>query len=116
MENWALDGELLRELTLRVAALEDNVAFLEVWCEEQQDSIDRFGEPYWFLEEEEEPPPVHLYVVDLRDGPGSDETDHDRRVRRIRARLDDLRHGRGHEAPAGGPAPAPAESSGGSGA
>ena len=110
MENWALDGELLRELTLRVAALEDNVAFLEVWCEEQQDTLDRFGEPYWFLEDEE-PPPVRLYVVDLRDDPDSEETDHDRRVRQIRARLDDLRHGRRREAPAV-PAPAPAESSG----
>ena len=112
MDNWALDREMLRELTLRVAALEDNVAFLEVWCEEQQDSLDRFGEPSWFLDEDE-PPPVHLYVVDLRDDPETDETDHDRRVRQIRARLDDLRHGRtGESASQGGPAPL--ESSGGS--
>jgi len=39
MENRA-DAELvLRELVLRVAALEENVAFLEVWCEEQQDAL-----------------------------------------------------------------------------
>ncbi len=96
MENWAHEDELLRELTLRVAALEDNVAFLEVWCEEQQDTLDRFGEPYWFMEED--PEPVRLYVVDLRDDPG-DESDHDRRVRQIRARLDDLRHGTAKGAP-----------------
>lgn len=97
MENWAHEGELLRELTLRVAALEDNVAFLEVWCEEQQDSIDRAGEPYWFMDELP-PAPVRLYVVDLRDDP-DDESDHDRRVRQIRARLDDLRHGIARGAP-----------------
>ena len=104
MENWALDGEVLRELTLRVAALEDNVAFLEVWCEEQQDSLDRFGEPYWFLEEEEDEDdrePVRLYVVDLRDDPEEDETTYDQRVRQIRARLDDLRHGLAKGAPGG---------------
>ncbi|HEY3240932.1 MAG TPA: hypothetical protein VGL92_15295 [Acidimicrobiia bacterium] len=99
MENWAHDGELIRELTLRVAALEDNVAFLEVWCEEQQDSLDRFGEPYWFLEEDD-PQPVRLYVVDLRDDPeGADESDHERRVRQIRARLDNLRDGLARGAP-----------------
>lgn len=99
MENWA-QADLLRELTLRVAALEDNVAFLEVWCEEQQDSLDRFGEPYWFLEEDD-PQPVRLYVVDLRDDPEADETSHDQRVRQIRARLDDLRHGLAKGAPGG---------------
>lgn len=98
MENWAHDGELLRELTLRVAALEDNVAFLEVWCEEQQDSLDRFGEPYWFLEDDD-PQPVRLYVVDLRDDPEGDESEHERRVRQIRARLDNLRHGLARGAP-----------------
>ncbi|MGH8992282.1 MAG: hypothetical protein ACRDYV_06870 [Acidimicrobiia bacterium] len=81
----------MRELTLRVAALEDNVAFLEVWCEEQQDSLDRIGEPSWLMEESE--PPPRLYVVDLRDDADSDESDHQRRVRQIRARLDHLRHG-----------------------
>ncbi len=96
MENWA-QAELLRELTLRVAALEDNVAFLEVWCEEQQDSLDRFGEPYWFMEEDD-PEPVRLYVVDLRDDP-EDESAHDKRVRQIRARLDNLRSGLARGAP-----------------
>jgi len=93
MENWTQNNELIRELALRVAALEDGVEFLEVWCEEQQDSLDRFGEPYWFLDEDA-PQPVRLYVVDLRDDPeGADESDHERRVRQIRARLDSLRHG-----------------------
>ena len=102
MENW-VQAELLRELTLRVAALEDNVTFLEVWCEEQQDSLDRFGEPYWFLEEDEEESrdPVRLYVVDLRDDAESDEVTYDQRVRQIRARLDDLRHGLAKGAPGG---------------
>lgn len=98
MENWAHNGELIRELTLRVAALEDNVAFLEVWCEEQQDGLDRIGEPYWFLEDDD-PQPVRLYVVDLRDDPEIDESDHERRVRQIRARLDNLRHGLAGGAP-----------------
>jgi hypothetical protein len=98
MENWAHEGELIRELTLRVAALEDNVAFLEVWCEEQQDTLDRVGEPYWFLEDDH-PEPVRLYVVDLRDDPDVDESDHERRVRQIRARLDNLRHGLARGAP-----------------
>lgn len=99
MENWAHDGELIRELTLRVAALEDNVAFLEVWCEEQQDSLDRVGEPYWFLEDDD-PQPVRLYVVDLRDAAeGAEESDHARRVRQIRARLDHLRDGLARGAP-----------------
>lgn len=99
MENWSHNGDLLRELTLRVAALEDNVAFLEVWCEEQQDSLDRFGESsYWFLEEDRPQQPARLYVVDLRDG-DLDESDHDRRVRHIRARLDNLRHGLVKDAP-----------------
>ena len=30
---------------MRVAALEDNVAFLEEWCEEQQDTLDRAAGP-----------------------------------------------------------------------
>ena len=99
MDNW-VQAELLRELTLRVAALEDNVTFLEVWCEEQQDTLDRFGEPYWFLEEDEDDrEPVRLYVVDLREDSEDDETSYDQRVRQIRARLDDLRHGLAKGAP-----------------
>lgn len=101
MENWSRNTEALKELELRVAALEDNLTFLEVWCEEQQDSLDRLGEPYWFLDDHPgEGDRVHLYVVDLGDdGDGHEvETDHDRRVRQIRARLDRLRHGM-----AGGP-------------
>lgn len=95
MENWLRNTEALKELELRVAALEDNLTFLELWCEEQQDSLDRLGEPYWFVDDHPgEDERVRLYVVDLSDDPRDGaETDHDRRVRQIRARLDRLRHG-----------------------
>jgi hypothetical protein len=112
----------LRALAMRVAALEDNVAFLEEWCEEQQDLLDRTAGPVAYdYEVEAEPEPAAravLRVVDLRDevlaaleaatddaealvdddGPlGPDtviavvETDHERRVRQIRARLERIR-------------------------
>ena len=74
MENRA-DAELvLRELVLRVAALEENVAFLEVWCEEQQDALDRVE--CWYYEDDGSPP----------------ETERERKVRQLRARITRLRH------------------------
>jgi hypothetical protein len=99
---------------MRVAALEDNVAFLEEWCEEQQDVLDRAAGPVAYdyeIEPGEDPPGrVVLRVVDIRDEvtggdgeAGSEdgeagpmiiavvESDHDRRVRHIRARLERLR-------------------------
>jgi hypothetical protein len=115
----------LRALAMRVAALEDNVAFLEEWCEEQQDALDRTAGPVAYdyeIEAEPEPAPrAILRVVDLRDevlavleaatddaealvdDPGFDEpslddhglavveTEHERRVRLIRARLERIR-------------------------
>ena len=102
----------LRALAMRVAALEDNVAFLEQWCEEQQDALDRVAGSVAYDYELEPPPSPRqiLRVVDIRDEPGGEgadgsgdgdgaaqmiiavvETDHDRRVRQIRARLDRLR-------------------------
>ena len=102
----------LRALAMRVAALEDNIAFLEEWCEEQQDVLDRSAGPAAYdyeIDPEPEPAPrVLLRVVDLRDevlaGLGDDddldssatiiavvESDHDRKVRQIRARLERLR-------------------------
>ena len=94
---------------MRVAALEDNVAFLEEWCEEQQDSLDRaIGPVAYDYEVEPESRPERralLHVVDLRDaavaaepdGSGADmivalvETDYDRKVRQIRQQLNRLR-------------------------
>ena len=62
----------LRALAMRVAALEDNVAFLEQWCEEQQDILDRAAGPigydYEFEPVAAPPPRTYLRVVDLRDG------------------------------------------------
>jgi hypothetical protein len=115
----------LRALAMRVAALEDNVAFLEEWCEEQQDVLDRTAGPVAYdyeIEAEPEPTPrAILRVVDLRDevlavleaatddaealvdDPGFDEpslddhglavveTEHERRVRLIRTRLERIR-------------------------
>jgi hypothetical protein len=113
----------LRALAMRVAALEDNVAFLEEWCEEQQDVLDRTAGPVAYdyeIEAEPEPPPrAVLRVVDLRDEvlaaleAATDdaealvdeddepldpetiiavvETEHERRVRQIRARLERIR-------------------------
>jgi hypothetical protein len=56
---------VLQELLLRVAALEENVTFLEVWCEEQQDALDVVGAPGW--PSEDGVPVPRLYAVDLRD-------------------------------------------------
>ena len=95
----------LRALAMRVAALEDSVAFLEQWCEEQQDTLDRAVGPIGYDYERE--PRQILRVVDLRDGVATDEldaepdevggivavveTEHDRRVRQIQAKLNRLR-------------------------
>jgi uncharacterized coiled-coil protein SlyX len=103
-------GHLLRALAMRVAALEDNVAFLEEWCEEQQDALDRTAGPVSYDYEVEtgpEPPPrALLRVVDLREvstaAGGEDdedadtivalvETEHDRRVRQLQRQLNRLR-------------------------
>lgn len=82
----------LKALAMRVAALEDSVAFLEQWCEEQQDVLDRTAGPMTYDyegEAERLPPPVVLRVVDLRDV----ETEPDAvgqlqlRLNRLRARL-----------------------------
>ena len=98
----------LRALAMRVAALEDNVAYLEKWCEEQQDTLDRAAGPiaydYEDAGENGLPPRALLRIVDLRDGgpSGGDdddddtivayvETDHDRRVQQIRLRLSRIR-------------------------
>jgi hypothetical protein len=106
MEDWYEQDHQLRALAMRVAALEDNVAFLEEWCEEQQDVLDRAAGPqsYDYETEPQPEPRVVLRVVDLRDevlagDDGADsetivaevETEHDRRVRLIRARLESLR-------------------------
>ena len=102
----------LRALAMRVAALEDNVAFLERWCEEQQDVLDRTAGPIGYdYETQPEPPSISrttLRVVDLReqilsrggflgDIDADDEvvaiveTEHDRRVRQIRTQLNRIR-------------------------
>lgn len=106
----------LRALAMRVAALEDNVAFLEQWCEEQQDALDRVVGPLAYdYEPAPAPPRQILRVVDLRDGAAADwhgdepgahpsdvegdvetivaviETEHDQRVRLLRAKLNRLR-------------------------
>jgi len=65
----------LRALALRVAALEDNVAFLERWCEEQQDILDRAAGPVPF-DYEREPRNV-LRIVDLRESAGDGDDDDD---------------------------------------
>jgi len=129
MDDFYDEDQRLSALAMRVAALEDNVAFLEEWCEEQQDVLDRTAGPAAY-DYEVEPQPASapravLRVVDLRDevlgGPGAGgeidagaddddldldlddpddgspmivavvETEHDRKVRQIRARLDRLR-------------------------
>jgi hypothetical protein len=108
----------LRALAMRVAALEDNVAFLEQWCEEQQDTLDRAAGPLGYdyeLEPAAQPTPrTFLRVVDLRDGTAPAdvsgdsgqiddvridvggivavvETEYDRKLRQIRAQLNRLR-------------------------
>lgn len=106
-------GHQLRALAMRVAALEDNVAFLEGWCEEQQDLLDRSVGPVGYdYEVDDDPVPAPralLRVVDLRDIGSREavdedavvappdaivafvETEHDRRVRQIRSQLNRLR-------------------------
>lgn len=105
----------LRALAMRVAALEDNVAFLEEWCEEQQDTLDRavgpIGYDYEFEPAAQPPARTLLRVVDLRDraAPPADagqidadqidataivavvETEYDRKLRQIRAQLNRIR-------------------------
>ena len=95
---------------MRVAALEDNVAFLEEWCEEQQDALDRAVGPKSYnydVETDPEPPTrTLLRVVDLRDvSEAADddeddeagaivalvETEYDRTVRQLRRQLNRLR-------------------------
>ena len=104
MEDTYEQAHQLRALAMRVAALEDNVAFLEQWCEEQQDSLDRaLGSVAYDYEIDESARPPRLRVVDLRDGAdGSDgdddagivglvDVEHDRTVRLLRAQLNRLR-------------------------
>lgn len=106
MEDSYEQAHQLRALAMRVAALEDNVAFLERWCEEQQDSLDRAAGSvaYDYEVEESEPSrPTLLRVVDLRDTSDeaedgeSDaivavvETEHDRALHLVRAQLNRLR-------------------------
>src|SRR5438874_10020816 len=102
-------GDLLRELVARVAALEENVSFLEVWCEEQQDALDRYGDVYFYPEtlEDSAPERAHLYVIDGEDAGEELESDYERRLRQLRVRLSDLRDGT--EAPAGGAVPSEIE-------
>ncbi|HET9770880.1 MAG TPA: hypothetical protein VFS16_08325 [Acidimicrobiia bacterium] len=95
---------------MRVAALEDNVAFLEEWCEEQQDALDRTAGPVGYdYELDPEPacpaPRAVLRVVDLRDGAAGEETEaaqadsifavveteYDRRIHQIRSQINRLR-------------------------
>ena len=56
---------LLEELLMRVAALEEGQAFLELWCEEQQDALDLIGPPAWPSEDGAAVP--RLYAIDVRD-------------------------------------------------
>lgn len=97
---------------MRVAALEDNVAFLEEWCEEQQDALDRTAGPMGYDDEFDlasERPAARavLRVVDLRDGAAAEreetdsaqaesiftvvETEYDRRIGQVRAQINRLR-------------------------
>jgi hypothetical protein len=106
MEDSNEQGHQLRSLAMRVAALEDNVAFLEQWCEEQQDTLDRaVGSVAYDYEVDDAALPARalLRVVDLRDaGDGAQdgetdrvvalvETEHDRTLRLLRAQLNRLR-------------------------
>ena len=103
MEDTYEQTHQLRALAMRVAALEDNVAFLERWCEEQQDSLDRaFGSVAYDYEIDDSqlPPRAVLRVVDLRDADDSAEdgaivalmdTEQDQTVRLIRVQLNRLR-------------------------
>ena len=94
---------------MRVAALEDNVSFLERWCEEQQDLLDRTAGPIAYEYEREPEPRQVLRIVDLRDAAEDDEdegapdggdvdtivaivaTDHDRPIHQLQDRLNRLR-------------------------
>jgi uncharacterized coiled-coil protein SlyX len=111
MEDSCEQHQQLRALAMRVAALEGNVAFLEEWCEEQQDTLDRtagqVGFDYEVDPEPERPiPRAVLRVVDLRDGAAEGEetevaradsifavveTTYDRRIRQVRAQINRLR-------------------------
>ena len=98
-------GQQLRALAMRVAALEDNVAFLERWCEEQQDALDRVAGSvaYDYELDPELPPPTLLRIVDLRDEAGDDgdgdtgtivavvDPEHDHALRVLRSQLNRLR-------------------------
>lgn len=136
MEDSCEQHQELRALAMRVAALEDNVAFLEHWCEEQQDTLDRAAGPLGYdgrFEPEDEHPAARglLRVVDLRDGATADdaeadaasifvvvETEHDRRVGQLRAQINRLRATLALSAtpPVEGlPAPRPGNGKGGAG-
>lgn len=106
MEDTYEQAHQLRALAMRVAALEDNVAFIERWCEEQQDTLDRaFGSVAYDYELEDSEParPTLLRVVDLRDTEGGVEvgdddaivavigTDQDRALQLVRVQLNRLR-------------------------
>ena len=105
MEDTYEQTHQLRALAMRVAALEDNVAFIERWCEEQQDTLDRAlgSVAYDFEVEDSEPArPTLLRVVDLRDvGDGHEDedaaivavigSDQDRALQLVRAQLNRLR-------------------------
>jgi hypothetical protein len=106
MEDTYEQAHQLRALAMRVAALEDNVAFIERWCEEQQDTLDRaFGSVAYDYEVEDPGPPrpTLLRVVDLRDTEDGMEvgddativavigTDQDRALQLVRAQLNRLR-------------------------
>lgn len=69
----------LRALAMRVAALEDNVAYLEKWCEEQQDTLDRAAGPIGYDHEADGeialPTRALLRIVDLRDSDAPDDGD-----------------------------------------
>jgi hypothetical protein len=99
MEDTYEQAHQLRALARRVAALEDNVAFIERWCEEQQDTLDRaFGSVAYDyeLENSGSARPTLLRVVDLRDTEDDTivaviGTDQDRALQLVRAQLNRLR-------------------------
>ena len=63
MEDTYEQAHQLRALAMRVAALEDNVAFIERWCEEQQDTLDRAFGSVAYDYEVEDPEPVRPAAV-----------------------------------------------------
>jgi hypothetical protein len=95
MNEQAEHGELLRDLVARVAALEENVAFLEVWCEEQQDALDRYGDVYFYPDDISDSglERTHLYVIDGEDTGEELDSDYERRLQQLRLRLSDVRNG-----------------------